>query len=148
MTGITLVGDKELQAALRRYGKLAEDAIADAVEATALNVQGDAVKSIQRGTKGGRTYVKYDPNRTHKASAPGEAPSSDTGQLAGSIQVVDGAFDHAFVGSDLDYAEWLEFGTRDMEERPWLRPAVEKNRPLFRKRLIAAIRATHKRITG
>lgn len=146
-TGITLEGDKELAAALRRWGKFAEDEIAEAIDATALNVHGDAVKSIQRGTKSGRTYRKYEPNREHQASAPGEAPSTDTGNLVNSIQVID-RIDVAYVGSDEDYAEFLEFGTRDMQERPWLRPAVEKNRLAFRKRLINAMKKARKRITG
>lgn len=146
-TGITLIGDKELADALRRWGKFAQNEINEAIDATAMNVHSDAVKSIQRGTKSGRTYRKYEPNREHQASAPGEAPSSDTGELAGSIQIID-RLDVAYVGSDLDYAEFLEFGTSDMQERPWLRPAVEKNRLIFRKRLINAIKAARKRITG
>ena len=105
---------------------------------------------MQRGQKSGRTYKKSDPNRTHKASAAGEAPATDTGELAGSVAVVEGGRGRigpvVFVGSDLDYAEWLEFGTRDMAERPWLRPAVEKNRPLFRKRLVNAIKKTQTRV--
>lgn len=76
---------------------------------------------------------------THQASAPGQAPMSDTGRLASSIE-----FDQigpltATVGSNLIYAKWLEYGTRKMAPRPFFRPAVERMRKDFSKRLEAAI---------
>lgn len=142
---IKLVGEAELVAALRKYAQDAKEEIEKAIRATALNVEGDAVKSMQRGAKSGRKYRLYQPNRNHQASAPGEAPSTDTGQLVGSIRTVDKAV-ASYVGSDLDYAEYLEFGTMDMQERPWLRPAVEKNRPFFSKRLAAALNDARKKV--
>jgi hypothetical protein len=30
------------------------------------------------------------------------------------------------VGSKLNYAFWLEYGTKDMDERPWLHPAIKR----------------------
>ena len=58
--------DKELTNVLRGGGQL---------------IRGEAIRSIQTGPKSGRTYEKYNPRRTHKASAPGQAPASDTGNL-------------------------------------------------------------------
>lgn len=92
-------------------------------------VRATAVRSIQsasigqtvtRSRQGGGTYE-------HTAASAGEAPNTDTGRLAASVQVeirVDGVY----VGSTLDYAGWLEFGTTKMEARPWLFPAVEVHR--------------------
>ena len=45
-------------------------------------VRNTAVQSILSGGGGGRTYEKYNPRRTHTASAEGQPPSSDTGFLA------------------------------------------------------------------
>ena len=81
--------------------------------------------------------VNLDP--FHQASAPGEAPATDTGRLMGSIY-----FDRegpltATVGSKLAYAEWLEYGTSRMAPRPYFRPAVEAVRPKFERALERAL---------
>ena len=44
-------------------------------------------RNIQTSPRGGRTYVKTHPNRTHVASAAGESPATDLGFLVRSIQV-------------------------------------------------------------
>ena len=36
-------------------------------------------RNIQKSPRGGKTYVKTNPNRVHKASAPGESPATDLG---------------------------------------------------------------------
>lgn len=88
-------------------------------------IRNNAVESIQRGTKSGREYRRG--SVTHRASAPGESPATDTGALVRSIRV-----DHqpgsgvADVVAAARYAAFLEFGTRKMAARPFLRPAAEK----------------------
>lgn len=96
-----------------------------ALNAGALMVQGDAVKSISRGSPSGKTYKRK--GVTHKASAPGEAPATDTGELVKSINVKNTP-SGVFVGSNIKYAGMLEFGTSNMDARPWLVPALEMNR--------------------
>ena len=44
-------------------------------------------RNIQTSPRGGKTYVKTNPNRTHKASAAGESPATDLGFLVRSIQI-------------------------------------------------------------
>ena len=128
---IRLEGSEQLQRELRRLsGDLREEA-GKAVLATAIEMRADIVKSIQRGPASGRTYKKSNPTRTHTASAPGQPPMSDTGRLANSI-----TFDRlgdltASVGSALNYAPWLEYGTSRMAARPFFRPAVERMRPKY-----------------
>lgn len=70
----------------------------------------------------------------HKASAPGAPPARDTGHLARSWQVGfsrrgtverQGNVYRLVVGSNLNYAKWLEFGTKNMAERPYVRPVAE-----------------------
>lgn len=128
---IRLKGSDQLQRQLRRLaGDLREEA-GKAVLATAIEMRADIVTSIQRGPASGRTYKKSNPPRTHTASAPAQPPMSDTGRLANSI-----TFDRlgdltATVGSNLNYAPWLEYGTSRMAARPFFRPAVERMRPIY-----------------
>ena len=103
-----------------------DEVVSDAIEETTLEIRNRVQKEIQRGQKTGRIYDKTNPNRTHQASAPGEAPATDTGRLVGSIY-----FDidpkSATVGSRLAYAAHLEFGTRKMKARPvWVRVAKDE----------------------
>ena len=100
-------------------------------------IRGEAVRSIQQGSKSGKTYKKYNPTRTHKASAPGEAPASDTGFLVSNIRVKEEK-DVVQVRSEASYSKFLEFGTSKMLARPFLFPAFEKSKPkiaevIFRK---------------
>ena len=79
-----------------------------------------ALERIMRGQKSGRVYGN------HQASAPGEAPASDTGALVRSLRV-----DHspgtlkASVVVASNYGAGLEFGTRRIAPRPYMRPAAE-----------------------
>lgn len=62
-------------------------------------------------------------------SNPGEPPTDRSGALAESIQVMtgDGGL-KATVGSNLEYATYLEYGTVNMAARPFMRPAFERTR--------------------
>jgi len=127
---VQVTGVAELKQKLRSLGGSMEDAIFGGVILTANEVRNSAIKSIQnksggtqvqRSRQGGGTY-------THTASAAGGAPNTDTGKLVASIAVEphkSGVY--ALVGSNLDYAGWLEFGTTKMGARPWLEPALRKN---------------------
>ena len=133
---LTIEGGPQLEAALRQYGAKAERLVADAVNATGLELRGDIVKRYQRGPKTGEVYQKYNPRRTHRASAPGEAPATDTGRLASSVNFRREGKMAASVGSDIVYAAILEFSG----DRPAWVPAVEAMRPKFQQRLEAALR--------
>ncbi|MFN3621260.1 MAG: HK97-gp10 family putative phage morphogenesis protein [Nitrososphaerales archaeon] len=49
-----------------------------------------------------------------------------TGRLRNSIRILERGRDYAVVGSDVEYAPFVEYGTRRISPRPYLRPAVEK----------------------
>jgi HK97 gp10 family phage protein len=140
-----LTGTVELRAALRKFGVNANGEIAQIVKGTAQNIRTHAIKSIQRGTKSGLVYEKTSPKRTHKSSAPGEAPATDTGRLANSINAeIDGK--KAEIVADTEYAAWLEFGTQSIEPRPFMLPAMEKERPKWEARLNRIVDAAAKGI--
>lgn len=60
------------------------------------------------------------------ASEPGEAPHLRTGDLQESYEswINDNVLS---IGSDAEYAPYLEFGTSIMQARPHLRPAIEQS---------------------
>lgn len=134
--------EKKLGEVAKVFNKAAEESI---VEATLL-VHATAVKSIQKNTDG-QSQTRYNPNREVKASNPGDPPNTDTGRLVQSIQ-----FDFeskngkmtGFVGTNLKYGAYLEFGTEDMQARPWLAPALQNSAKkvgeIFEKKLGAGIK--------
>ena len=136
---------------LRRATKNAEvyfrDELEKGLEASARHVQDEAIKSILRGTKTGKTYKVGGVNR--RASAPGEAPANQTGRLAGSfVTSLSRGTLSALVSAGrglVNYARALEFGTVNMEARPFLFPAVERSRAWIEKRLNQAVDRAIKR---
>jgi HK97 gp10 family phage protein len=136
---------------LRRATKNAEvyfrDELVIALDASARHVKQKAVVSISRGQKSGRIYRVGGVNR--RASAPGEAPANQTGRLVNSIttSVLKNTL-HAviYAGRGLaNYARALEFGTAEMEARPFFFPAVESSRAWIQKRLAEAVNRAIKR---
>ncbi len=123
--------------------KLSDNKVKEYVTRGTLMVQNTAKKSILAGGTG-RTYEKYEPRRTHIASAPNQPPASDTGFLASNITMeVDVKANGSVVGqiiSSAPYSKHLEFGTTNMTERPFMQPALEKNKrkieALFRKGIL------------
>ena len=98
--------------------------------ASKFNVHGNTKSA--RGKSGKKTF--------HRPSAPGFPPAVDEGILRTSVShvtKVKGLTVNGFVGSDKDkikakaeagtdveYGFYLEVGTKNMEARPWLRPAL------------------------
>ena len=117
--------NKKLQATLDD-NKVKED-----VTRGTMMVQNTAKKSIMAGGTG-KTYQKYEPRRTHTASAPKQPPASDTGFLVSQITMdVDVKPNGTVVGqiiSAAPYSKHLEFGTVNMTERPFMQPALMKNK--------------------
>lgn len=77
------------------------------------------MKLLMTGAKTGREYVRR--GRIHVASAPGEAPAVDTGNLFNSIQTVIKSPLEAEITISAEYAEVLEFE----KDRPFVRPAID-----------------------
>jgi len=133
MAGITAVimGGKAVAANMKKAQKKIEDNLYKALQAGAFLVEGDAKKSIM-----GTRKKKGDP---HTPSAPGEPPAVVTGKLRASItkkvkKGIMGATSEVFIGirggsepDSKNYGAFLEFGTKNMIQRPFLRPALRKN---------------------
>tara|TARA_B100001939_G_scaffold150522_3_gene130165 strand:- start:3215 stop:3643 length:429 start_codon:yes stop_codon:yes gene_type:complete len=114
----------------KRLTTEAENEIKVRLFSSANLVEAEAKQSIQRGVKSGRVYKRR--SIVHQASAPGEPPASDTGFLVSNITKTavekSGTELSISVESKAPYSKFLEFGTRKMSARPFLQPALEKNR--------------------
>lgn len=163
-TTVRLDGAKELQAALKRASADVKAAVSDAVEATALELRANVVKSLRKPGRGVTYYRIYDAasgytnifagdsegyvtsvkgrmnlDEIHRASAAGDPPSTDSGMLLSSIYFDKIGQLTALVGTDVKYAEHLEYGTISMAARPFFRPAVDAIKPKYIGRLERAI---------
>ena len=139
----TIVGVKNLKKKVDEVAKAAEKSQWDALVATGLMIHKDAVMSVQRGPKTG-SISQRGSKGTHQASAPGEAPASDTGNLAKNIRFKpDKASKSVSIIAKTPYAGHLEFGTRGdpkrnippLAPRPFMGPAFNKNRAMAEKLL-------------
>ena len=122
---------KNLKKVLSQLNKLQKDMelpFQEIVKGGGQLIRGEAIKSIQTGAKSGVMYQKYNPRREHRASAPGEAPASDTGNLVSKIIVKQKTKNITNVESNADYSAFLEYGTSKMEPRPFMLPAFEKSK--------------------
>lgn len=84
------------------------------------------VEDMLVGDRQGRSYRIPGSTRTYRASRPNEPPATATGRLRSSYRFTvrdEGDKKIGEVGSPLDYALYLEKGTRRMAPRPHLVPA-------------------------
>ena len=83
-------------------------------------------RNIQTSPRGGKTYIKTNPNRTHTASAPNESPATDLGFLVRSIQIEPDLQNLRVrilsLHSIAPYAKRLEYGdlSRGLHPRPFM----------------------------
>lgn len=131
---------------LRQISAKTDQATRDTNNASALMVRTHAIRLIQQPGSG-RVYTRSpgsNRSREHQASAPGEAPATDTGILAGAMYVerARGSKLSAEVGpaDKVQYGKHLEYGTRNMAPRPFLKPAFEAVARTHQGRLVSAIR--------
>ena len=101
----------------------------EVLEGGGQEIRKEAVRSIQQDPKTGIIYQRYNPRRRHQASAKGEAPASDTGFLVSQIKVQKKSPDEIAVESTAPYSPFLEFGTSQMGERPFMHPATMRAFP-------------------
>jgi HK97 gp10 family phage protein len=121
-----------------------------AVQDSIFLIHKTAVESIQDNASG-IPQVRYTNGRKRNvlASKPGDPPNTDTGRLVQSIK-----FDFqnggltGRVGTNLKYGAWLEFGTKNVEPRPWLSSAIKETAKqvgdIFKKAIQASIKGVTK----
>jgi len=110
---------------------LKDNKVKDYVTRATMLVMNTAKQSITAGGTG-IEYQKYQPRRTHRASAPNQPPASDTGFLVSQITMkvksnLNGSVEGTII-SAAPYSKALEYGTTNMTARPFMQPALEKNK--------------------
>lgn len=98
------------------------------IRQVALSIE-DEMKALMALPKHGRTYNRK--GRIHVASAPGEPPAIDTGNLVGSIKTNIISETEAQIIIPPEYAEALEFGGKNAP-RPFVKPAISNVLDRFR----------------
>lgn len=78
------------------------------------------------GLKTGRFYRVSKTGKLHQASAPGEAPAVETGNLSNTVAqgVSFPSPTEGLISINAEYAALLEFGTLRMAARPYVTPAI------------------------
>jgi len=132
---------------MKKLGVDVDKLAADAINATALAVQRDAIRLVSQPGRG-RTYqLGPNPTRVHRASAPGDPPAKDQGGLMSSIEptLTTPARLIAQVGvlATIAYARRLEHGDQGagLQPRPFMFPAMEGRRDDLRKNMMKLFHA-------
>ena len=126
---VTVRNAQGVREAIEKYGAAVEKGVQDLVKAAALNAITVVTKRSQSPPKTGKLYQRG--TITHQASAPGEAPATDTGTLVSSIYFSQPTKMVAKIGSRLNYAYYLEYGTMMMRPRPsWVHATVAARKNL------------------
>ncbi|WP_266030407.1 HK97-gp10 family putative phage morphogenesis protein [Brucella intermedia] len=112
--------------------------VTGALYAAGQDIELDAERSITEGSVSGAGHIP---------SLPGQPPNRDTGHLDTNIETTVEAQNPptVHVTSHAEYSAALEYGTSKMAERPFMRPATEKNRKNVSSKVAEAVRVTIRR---
>lgn len=144
MIKMEIQNEDKLEARLKAIQSETPIAMRKAINAAALMVKSTAQDSIKKQSPGAK-YRRYEPPRTGVASSPGSAPNDDRGNLvkniiAGTGYAMATKGYEAEVRSQAPYSMDLEYGTGDMKARPFMKPALEKNRKKILAMITKAVR--------
>jgi hypothetical protein len=115
----------------REFLRAVDQAGLAGIYAAAVIMTQDVQQRMINSARGGRIYPsRKGPGQTHKASAPGESPAVDLGELVGSItqsRVRSGPVQSVVqMGSTIQRGLLLEYGTSRILPRPAFRPALAR----------------------
>ena len=138
-TGVVFTSN--LKDVIKMVTKVSEDRMKEATN----HYRNALIDAVKTGTRSGISYPVPSRSRTrlasgraaprknprrYTASAPGEIPAVASGQLVKSIRsMVKKGYDlYGVVGSTVQHAVHLEYGTFKMKPRPFFWPVYKKNR--------------------
>lgn len=104
---------------LKRMAARTPQEVARALYSAGQLIELDAERSITSGAVSGKNHIP---------SNPGQPPNADTHFLDSNIETEIGGPGLVTVTSKANYSAALEYGTSRMAARPFMRPAVERNR--------------------
>lgn len=121
-------------------GAIVDEAIAFGLNRAGIHLQGKARQNFgTAGEYGNRRMVNYVTGKVggkkrgrniYRSAPPGEFPGIRTGRLRQSVGIVRATKQNLVVtvGTNLKYGRYLEYGTRKMAARPWLRRTFAEER--------------------
>ena len=95
----------------------------DLLAAVATEMVSDIKQIMMDSPASGITYTRR--GIQHTASAPGEAPRPDSGELMGSITHRATATLEQTIHDQVEHGKYQELGTEHIEARPFMRPVFE-----------------------
>jgi HK97 gp10 family phage protein len=133
---MAMIGRKAHIARLKRLqGPEMDRRVGRALFAGGNIVQVDAQLSLTAGAVSGKNHVP---------SLPGQPPNQDTGVLGNNIETVllfDEKGPYVEVTSNAPYSRALEEGTSRMAARPFMQPALDRNRDKVTDLVLKAVQA-------
>lgn len=109
-------------------------------------IQKDIMESMRDTPTQSVGYHTYNKKELHYPSLPNNPPAVDSGDLRRSITFTVKTEENKVIGrvgstkNDPPYGAYLEFGTSRMIQRPWLRPALERNREVIKEHIREGVR--------
>lgn len=138
-----VVGARNIAAELVAFGPKIVSETDAAAKKGALRVANRIVKLLSKGSRSGRLYIRPG-GRTHRASAAGEPPKSDSGFLAKSVKATTTKAGESVVSASViisaSYAGFLEKGTSKMAPRPYVAPSFALEAPAITRDMARAIK--------
>jgi len=129
---MSLNGLEEYKDRIKKAPDKASQGAELAMKAFVVQVKSDVQKSLNIREMSGKSYIP---------SEPGQPPHKRTGNLYKSVynsitklsqfKIQGTVGDNAQSDKSYAYPSALEFGTSKMQPRPYLRPAIEKNKNMF-----------------
>jgi len=120
--------DEQLQRKLQALKVKAPSALAKATYLGANVVLTEIKNTLQKGTRTGKVYKRK--RGSHRASAAGEAPKTDSGRLVNSLNISEGksllGMPFTSVNSGVEYAHRLEEGDKKIKARPYIKVSVKR----------------------
>lgn len=127
---------KELAKRMKGRGNYAEDLVKKIITKATFIVEGTVKEGIEGGPASGGSVIRYHDGAkvTHRVSAAGEYPATDTGFLVTHVSAKVSLVElEGVVTSSAPYSKDLEYGTTNMQARPFMFPSLEKNKPRIRR---------------
>ena len=144
---------KEFSEYLNNIAPHIEKETTKAIELCCQKVRSDIQESMAKTERNmDKSYYTHNKKIPHHPSLPGNPPAPDTGNLRNSIRYeihAEPRSPYGVVGTtqkDPPYGQYLEYGTskggwggKGIAPRPWLRPAMEKNKEWIRQSIAKAV---------
>lgn len=102
----------------------------DALDDVGMELHAIIVQTLSQPGSGA-TYPSRGGGGEHQASAPGEPPAVDLGVYRGAWKWEMAGEDAVDIYTEDDRGPALEFGSKNIEPRPHVRPSVEKLKPII-----------------